>query len=59
MSSIKKILRECVIVGITWSNNGDGDNIKRCKISRDIGKYQNIIKMNEIQESPIENGYGD
>jgi hypothetical protein len=59
MSSIKEILRDCVIIGITWSNNGAGDNNKRGKILRDIGKYQNIIKMNEIQESPTENGYGD
>jgi hypothetical protein len=54
MSSIKEILRDGVIIGITLSNNRAIGNNKRRKILHSF-----IIKMNEIQESPSENGDGD
>ena len=59
ISSVKKILRDGTIIGITWSNNGAGDNKKRGRILRDIGKYQIVIGMDEMKESPTDHGYGE
>lgn len=58
LMSVKLLVKKGTIIGITWSNNGAGSNSERGKILRNIGKYQNIIGMNEIEKSPTENGYG-
>ena len=52
-------LREGVVIGITWSNNGVGDKNKRSRIIRELGKYEEKLNIEEIENSPTENGYGD
>lgn len=58
LSKNKDKLNKNLIVGITYSSNGVGDNKIRKKIERDIGRYTGEINMEEIDDL-TENDYGN
>ena len=59
LKSIKKSLRPNVLIAITWSNNGVGNNNTRANILMKTGKYAVTIGLQQLKESPTYFGYGD